>query len=148
VVAGLLIAASWITFGHRPASRAGSASQQASSAADRPIAPAAAVVENSVENGEPTARIVLPKTEATKASNPFKRVRVGANEVDYISEDVTIRHFTQKTPTPRMKSGYKQVDFGKDVTVRYFGLKPTVVSQTQPLPAEAPSAARSLSVSK
>jgi putative methionine-R-sulfoxide reductase with GAF domain len=50
----------------------------------------------------------------------FKRVWAGKDEVDYISDDVTIRHF-RPLPTPKKSSAWnKQVNIGKDVTVRYF----------------------------
>lgn len=52
------------------------------------------------------------------AKSAFKRVRVGPTEVDYIADDVTIRHFTSKPETTDAR--YRQVDFGDDVTVRYF----------------------------
>jgi hypothetical protein len=57
--------------------------------------------------------------EETKSpSYEFKRVQVGPNEIDYIAEDVTIRHFTTKPARPRVRSGYKEVHIGEDVTVR------------------------------
>jgi hypothetical protein len=84
--------------------------------------------ENSASNGKPAAI----GTETVKPSNlVFRRVRVGPNEIDYIAEDVTIRHFVTKAAPPRPRTGYKQVDIGSDVTVRYFAPKPTVASQSR-----------------
>ena len=54
----------------------------------------------------------------------FRRVRVGANEVDYIAADVTIRQFENQHSEPRLGSDLKEVNFGDDVTVRYFANQP------------------------
>lgn len=54
----------------------------------------------------------------------FRRVRVGANEVDYIAADVTIRQFEIQHSTPQLRSDLKEVNFGDDVTVRYFANRP------------------------
>jgi hypothetical protein len=86
--------------------------------------------------------------EAKSPSSAFKRVRVGPNEIDYIAEDVTMRHFTAKPTLPRVRGGYKEVHLGEDVTVRYFASKLAIVSQTRPVSAAAQSLDRSLPVSK
>jgi len=68
--------------------------------------------------------------KGTRGSLPrFMRMRVGPNEVDYIADDVTIRQFESLVPKVHNKSGVKQVDFGDDVTVRYFANTPIPVSQ-------------------
>jgi hypothetical protein len=65
-------------------------------------------------NGSASAR------DAGAPTASFKRVWAGKDEVDYISDDVTIRHF-RPLPTPKKSSAWnKQVNIGKDVTVRYF----------------------------
>jgi len=75
-----------------------------------------------------------PNASARDAGAPtasFKRVWAGKDEVDYISDDVTIRHF-RPLPTPKKSSVWnKQVNIGKDVTVRYFN--------SPPLPTTEPS---------
>ena len=75
-----------------------------------------------------------PNASARDAGAPtasFKRVWAGKDEVDYISDDVTIRHF-RPLPTPKKSSAWnKQVNIGKDVTVRYFN--------SPPLPTAEPS---------
>jgi hypothetical protein len=63
----------------------------------------------------------------------FKRVRVGKNEVDYVSEDVTIRRF-QASPTIEKRPSKKEVNIGEDVTVRYFN-GPQRLPQAQPASA-------------
>jgi hypothetical protein len=55
----------------------------------------------------------------------FKKVRVGPNEIDYVSDDVTIRHFDIRPATSQSRRAMREVKFGKDVTVRYFP-KPAV----------------------
>jgi hypothetical protein len=67
--------------------------------------------------------------EAGASNSSFKRVWVGKDEVDYVADDVTIRHFRPQ-PAPK-KSGLlsKQVNIGKDVTVRYFNAPPVPAVQ-------------------
>jgi hypothetical protein len=63
-------------------------------------------------------------TQYTNAAKPrFTKVQVGQNEVDYIADDVTIRHFTKLIPPSRTPAIYKQFDIGDDVTVRVFNHK-------------------------
>lgn len=73
-------------------------------------------------------------TEATAPSERFKRVQIGPDEVDYVSKDVTIRHFDirhfEKRPAKtKMLGDVNEVDFGDDVTVRYFAGRPVPVSR-------------------
>jgi hypothetical protein len=92
---------------------------------------------------KPSARIFPPKRAShlqaaagareytSKARSPFKRVRVGPKEVDYIAEDVTIRHFTTKAAVSHAPAVYKQFDIGDDVTVRIFTRGPAVAPKTR-----------------
>lgn len=73
-------------------------------------------------------------TEAVAPSERFKRVQIGPDEVDYVSEDVTIRHFDirhfeMRPAKTKMLSDAKEVDFGEDVTVRYFDGTPGLMSR-------------------
>lgn len=81
----------------------------------------------------------FPADEKKEISSPgrgFKRVRIGPDEVDYVSEDVTIRQFEIRPAKPRIRNGAgKEISFGDDVTVRYFANTPALVSQ-QPGNAE------------
>jgi hypothetical protein len=61
----------------------------------------------------------------------FRKVRIGPNEVDYIAEDVTIRHFANSQTRPQRN--IKLVNIGDDVTVRYFSNESAVTSQAAPL---------------
>jgi len=64
-------------------------------------------------------------TQHSNAARPrFTRVRVGPNEVDYIAEDVTIRHFTKPVRATQTPSVYKQFEIGDDVKARIFHHKP------------------------
>jgi hypothetical protein len=76
---------------------------------------------------KPTAAKWLNEASGTQYTNAarrgFTKVRVGPNEVDYIAEDVTIRHFKKPVPSSHASSVYKQFDIGDDVTVRIFNHK-------------------------
>ena len=61
----------------------------------------------------------------------FRRVRIGPNEVDYVAEDVTVKHFTNSYPRPQSHSNVRQVNIGDDVTMRYFANDSTFASQTE-----------------
>ena len=63
---------------------------------------------------------------------PFRRIQIGPNEVDYVAEDVTIRHFKDYAVKPNTRIDEQAVKVGQDVTVRYFANRSTVVSQTGP----------------
>lgn len=86
---------------------------------------------NAVELGPVLA--AKPVGDVTPALTPkatFHRVRAGRAEVDYVSDDVTVRYFTTSPKPQPVLAGYKQVDIGKDVTVRYFAPKTAVVPPT------------------
>lgn len=134
-VATVLVMVSWIAYDHR--SPVDASSLQRSNAAEQQVTATA-------------GRATAPKPQTSSvgtedrkaASSAFKRVRVGQNEVDYIAEDVTIRRFRPTPAPPQMSVGEKQVDFGEDVTVRYFASKSPVASKAQAVPATARSVER------
>lgn len=65
----------------------------------------------------------------TSPGTGFKRVRIGPNEVDYIADDVTIRHFEIRHAKPLIRtSAQNEISFGDDVTVRYFANMPALGS--------------------
>jgi hypothetical protein len=72
---------------------------------------------------------------ASKAArNTPRQVKIGDDEVDYISEDVTVRHFKRKPAVQLPPLGVDQVDYvSEDVTVRRFAPKLAVVSPRQPV---------------
>ena len=73
---------------------------------------------------------LVPSNETTHAKSGLRRVRIGPNEVDYISDDVTVRTFTDRSPAKhtRVASG-RIAKFGNDVTVRYFS-PPASITKT------------------
>jgi hypothetical protein len=86
-------------------------------------------------------RVPAPET----ASSAFRQIRVDQNEVDFIAEDVTIRIFKHTSQASPMQVAYKQVNFGKDVTVRYISPKPTVRPEANTAQPEDSSSPLSLS---
>jgi hypothetical protein len=87
-----------------------------------------------------------PTDVSTKGPNPttrsgvspssaFRRVQVGPNEVDYVADDVTIRHFTNRSAQSQTATGIRRVDIGDDVTIRYFSKQSTLDSKNIPIPA-------------
>jgi hypothetical protein len=146
VVAALVIAACWIAYDGPPASPAGTASMQRVNAVQQqlPLVPA-----KSAPNRASKMQTATNEGEEAQCPSPaFKRIRGRPNEIDYIAEDVTIRHFTAKPPLPRVRGGHKEFHIGEDVTVRYFASKLAVVSQTRPASASPQSLDHSLLVSK
>ena len=119
VVTALVIAACWIAYDGRPASPAGTPSLQRSNVVRQqiPFVPAKSARSNRASKAQ---TVVGEAEDAKSPSSAFKRIRGGPNEIDYIAEDVTIRHFTTKPALPRVRDGYKEVDIGEDVTVRYL----------------------------
>jgi hypothetical protein len=117
VVTALVIATCWIAYDRRPASPAGTPSLQGSNAVQKQISfiPAKSAPSNRASKAQTAAG---GAEEAKSPSSAFKRVRVGPNEIDYIAEDVTMRHFTTKPALLRVRDGYKEVHIGEDVTVR------------------------------
>jgi GAF domain len=62
-----------------------------------------------------------PRPQPALARRRVRSARVGQNEVEYIGDDVTVRHFTYKPATLHGGVRASQVaHFGNDVTVRYF----------------------------
>ena len=56
-------------------------------------------------------------------------MRIGPDEVDYIADDVTVRHFEIRPAKPQiLRSAQNEISFGDDVTVRYFANAPALVS--------------------
>ena len=95
--------------------------------------PAPALVTSNAFTRQAARVIATPRV----ATPPFRRIRVDQHEVDYIAEDVTIRHFTDSPASQRMPDEYKEVNFGEDVTVRYF---PNPMPNTaQPVDRTVPS---------
>ncbi len=118
VLAVALVSAGYISR-HGTTSRSADSPAEPKDAAGSPTPPA---------TPEPTSATRVPKQNAgtpaqdAKAPNSgFKRLRIGNDEVDYIADDVTVRHFRSAPTASDSHQWNKQVDLGEDVTVRYFG---------------------------
>ena len=131
VVTALVIAACWIAYDPHPASPVGTSSLQRPHTTRQQIPFVAAKPSPSYS----ASRVQTATGGIGKAKTPssaFERVEVGPNEVDYIAEDVTIRHFTTKPALPRVRGGYNEVHIGEDVTVHYFASKLSQTHLCQP----------------
>jgi hypothetical protein len=73
-----------------------------------------------------------PVKEARAAAMRPRRVRLGQSEVDYIGDDVTVRHFNRRPARQRRVAGTSRVAYiGEDVTVRYFTPKSATSSESR-----------------
>jgi hypothetical protein len=114
VIAVFLIATRWIP------SQAGSSSQVSFLSAPQMTLHTA---QQQIQFG-PEKRPVRAVERSRSAGAPnsaFKRVQVAPNEVDYVAEDVTIRHFRPSPAPLSPRATYKQMHTGPDITMRYFG---------------------------
>jgi putative methionine-R-sulfoxide reductase with GAF domain len=146
-----LVIAGWLAYSHHPrisaagseAPRSNAAVQDASSTFFKPL-PTDHLLQAHKSAG--TQRR-FARSNAEGPLSGFERIRVGNNEVDYVTDDVTVRLFTPAPPKSQAQQWKRQVNFGDDVTVRYFADKPAVPQPT-PVSAAAQAAERSLPVSK
>lgn len=77
-------------------------------------------------------RVTATGTQAANLPrSTFKGASVAQNEVDYIAEDVTVRHFWATLRPSQVLTSVKEVDFGDDVTIRYFTHPPRSGSKPQ-----------------
>lgn len=135
VIAALIIGSRWIPSHAGPTSRVGASSlPERSNTAQQEILFAPA---------KPSLSPVAQAPDPGAPSSAFKRVKVGPNEVDYVAEDVTVRHFKPTLAPPRVQLAYKEVHLGPDVTIRYFASNPAAAS-----PTHTASADRSLPLSQ
>jgi putative methionine-R-sulfoxide reductase with GAF domain len=125
-VVTVLVAASWIAYTYRH--HLGASARQRSSTIEQqvPSVPTKLVPVNKVSGLQTSA---IPVEERKKAEqSTLQRVRAGDDEIDYISEDVTVRHFIPKPALRRERVGNYEVDYiSEDVTVRRFSPKPAVL---------------------
>src|SRR5579859_506230 len=154
VIAALVVAACLIIYEHRPSSPAGASARQESSLSTPSTAQGLQTVAMPPKPGPPDkpsrGRTIANRTAQADAPNSaFKRIWVGPNEVDYVSDDVTIRRFTTTRPArPQLADAYREVQFGKDVTVRYFAARPTVAPQPHPVSNAVQSVERAAPIAK
>jgi hypothetical protein len=138
VVAIALGLAGWIAFDHNRAPTTKDSARTRSNAFSQHVFQTTAKPSPASRASKP--HIAPGGAESMKAArSPFKRVRVGPHEVDYIAEDVTIRHFTTTATPPKVRGANQQFAIGDDVTVRYFAYKPQIGAKTPPASPAAPS---------
>jgi hypothetical protein len=117
----------WFAYNSRPASPAARFAQRGSNTAQQ--APVRAVSDPLAVNGSPLPTMVSRPTPNGAPIPAFKRIKRTQNEIDYIAEDVTIRHFLPKPSTQLLAD--RQLTIGQDVTVRYFAYDSEIGSKSK-----------------
>jgi GAF domain len=109
----------WIAYlGRGPGSRLEGTHQTAAIVRQERTDPAKVAV--SAISSASQAVAVSPESGGT-SKRVVRRTRAGRGEIDYIGDDVTVRHFTYKPATQRRLAGKERVAYiGEDVTVRYL----------------------------
>ena len=130
-LAAVLVITGGLAYHHRSASHANAASSPKSNLPQEQVA----TNVSQASSPNPNPGIPAAGTDTKFPGSGFRRIRVGQDEVDYVAEDVTIRHFSSNAVRPQMLAGERLVNFGQDVTVHYFGDKPRVAPRIQPVPA-------------
>ena len=123
-----LIVITWINYDHHPASPTNS--QGSKSTVGEQILPVSAksspkIVKKSKMRERSGAGSKRQKSVLTRA-------RISHKGIDYIGDDVTVRHFPSK-PAP-VQTEHKSVSFGNDVTVHYFAYKEGSGARTDAAP--------------
>ena len=101
-----------------------------------------------LSTGNTTKRASNKRKDMAAPNSAFKRVRIGSNEVDYVTEDVTIRNFKSVPAKPEARSSEKELSFGDDVTVRYFAYTPTTAATPRPSSTTAATTKHVMPVSR
>jgi hypothetical protein len=138
-VGGVLVLSIVLWISHRSGAANGKINLRGSTSRDAQLQPPAKPIFGTEgdETSKPASNGVK---EATASSRGFRRVRIGPNEVDYVSEDVTIRKFEPIHPKPQIRNTGKEVNFGDDVTVRYFAKSPALASESSSASEATPRA--------
>ena len=119
----VLVIASWIAYTYRrPAFPLRVVTRPRPSAIEQHLPSMPTELEPTTkEMSTPQTASVPLKHQETASRRTSRRVRVGNDEIDYVSEDVTVRHFTRKPALRQARIGDYQVDYiSEDVTVRHF----------------------------
>jgi putative methionine-R-sulfoxide reductase with GAF domain len=136
-----LVTASWIAYSYRrPVSPLGPSAGPTSSATKQhvPFAPHNLVPAETDMSKPQIASVSMEEARKVAGSTP-RRVRIGDNEIDYISDDVTVRHFIPNPARQQVSAPGYRVDYiSDDVTVRHFTPKLTV-APSQPVDRSADS---------
>ena len=112
----------WIANGSR-----GPAAAPASS-----LTPGAISITTPAERARTIQPEPVPVKEASPATTRTRRLRGWQNEVDYIGDDVTVRHFAYRPVRQPRGLATSHVSYiGEDVTVRYFTAKPAIETESR-----------------
>jgi hypothetical protein len=117
--AAVLVIVSWIVYKEHRTTTTGTSALQAPNAIEQatPTASAKQVSASSTSNAQ-TGAITR---DGKKAARTPHWVRVSNNELDYVAQDVTVRHFTTNLAPQPLQDKNSQVRYiSEDVTVRYF----------------------------
>jgi hypothetical protein len=130
-VATVLGVTFWIAYGRGPASpsRSSAAPESTSLEPEDRFAPTSVSTKETSERSGTS----LSLQRARLSGGTIRRARTRDNEVDYIGDDVTVRHFTYQPKVRRRAVGgpSRVANIGDDVTVRYFTAKPAVKSENR-----------------
>jgi hypothetical protein len=127
-IATVLGATLWIAYGRGPTSPSRSSTTPESTSPEPEDHFAPTSVSRSVSPKEtserPGASLSLQRARLSGAT--IRRARTKDNDIDYIGDDVTVRHFTYAPKVRRRAVGgpSRVANIGDDVTVRYFTAKP------------------------
>ena len=119
----VLVVACWIAFSHRrPASPLENSAGQRSSAIEPQLwVPRIFQGQEATKNEMFSPQNSVPRQVRQAAGSTPRRVLDGDTEIDYISDDVTVRHFSRKNALPQTRLPLGQVEYtSADVTVWRF----------------------------
>jgi hypothetical protein len=119
VAVTVLVLATWVAFrDHHPAAIA-RPSAVATAKASSQLSPSSSTGPAAVSSKDSVIPALPAVPGAVVVAKPHW-VRVGADELDYVGEDVTVRYFGVKPATQRAPTQRRVKKIGSDVTVHYF----------------------------
>ncbi len=124
----------WVAYGRGPASPLGSSSYPGSTAIEQQesLESAKAMPADGMPGISKLQHLSGTGKHASPSGTRVRRVRLGQSEVEYIGDDVTVRHFMYNHGA--LYSGVKATrvsHIGNDVTVRYFTPRPAGKSDSR-----------------
>ena len=132
-VGGALVIATWVKYDHQYASPLNSPVFKSSTAAQQELSiPVKRTQQVLLKSEMPTAPATASKAHKLVPARP----RVGRNGIEYVGDDVTIRHFTSKPA--EVQANHRHVDFGNDVTVRHFPSESRIAPAAGPVEHPSP----------
>jgi GAF domain len=120
----------WIANGSRAPAAAPPSSMPPGASSIRHLQPGTATPAERARTIQPALAHVKEDSPATTRTRRMRGWQ--NNEVDYIGDDVTVRHFTYKPVRQPRGLVENHVSYiGEDVTVRYFSAKPAIETESQ-----------------